>query len=448
MKKILFITYHYPPDPAIGAQRTAQFVKYLLDYDVDPWVLTIKPKYYNSLVQNDEQDDFMEKQVVRTILFPWTRDIYLKISRIFKKTQSDSVWRVNQPVRQEGDWKESDEGILKRIKRVVLSLFFWLPDDKLGWLIPGTFQAVRLIKNKKIDWIVTSGPPQSVHLIGLLVKRITNVRWVVDLRDPWVGRQKRQLVRSHISDNIEEWLEKKVINSSDSVVTTTKNTTELYRRRYQHCDSKHFVTICNGYDPIEINELKKQRKYEKLTFTYAGSLYLDRDPELFLEAFSILLAEGHFFPGNVQIKFVGQCRHTKEKSVEEMVIRFGLQEIMHFVDPVPRRQAMLETAKSHVMLLFAQNQPLQVPGKLYDYLGLGTFVLGICESKGASYSILREYENAIITNGQHLEHMKQSIIRLAGMVAKNSVGEGKSNVDSNKYDRRVLTYDLASIINN
>lgn len=439
-KKVLFISYHYPPDKEIGGQRVAQFVKYLDEVGGQPHALSVHEKYYQHTDDKTNYDQKIIEAVTRTVVFPWFRDIYLKFSGIFKQQNQEAPAVVFEQAVPNATAAPA-EGILSRCRRYIFSLFFWLPDDKPGWVVPAIYSAIKLIRKHNIDVVITTGPPHSTHLTGFIVKRLTGKKWLVDLRDPWVRSQKSRAVRSKLSDYIERWLEKKVVMRCDLLVCVTQEMTNLYQHRYPECDNSHFKTIYNGYDPEELLPFRSVEKNHKITFTYTGEFYLDRDPELFLKAMAHLIKEGRVEEDTISVKLIGSCRFIGAKSVEKIVEDLFLSEVVQFIDPVPRCDALLECARSHILILFAQNQPLQVPGKLYEYIGLGAHVLGICE-KGASQQILSEYNRAVIVEEQNLSCMKKSILRILANVQKDPPGIPSKSPLLEKFNRRKLTRKL------
>jgi glycosyltransferase involved in cell wall biosynthesis len=443
-RRILIISYHYPPDMEIGGQRAAQFVKYLPSVGIQPCVLTVKEKYYKRTDPVTVFSPIVQNAAIRTIVLPWFRDIYLALASFLKGKRSiNSISRSGTVPSQKTAEKES---LVAKTKRIVFSIFFWLPDDRVGWIVPAFTVGARYLKKNDIKVIMTTGPPHSTHLTGLLLKMVTGKKWLVDLRDPWIGSQRSAAARSSFSDAIERWLEKRVVRYCDRLICVTSEMTELYRKRYPEIDRQRFVTLFNGFDEEEIKSFRSVKKHHRITFTYTGTLYLNRDPELFLKAVSSLILKGKLDISELAIRFVGNCRFIGEKPVEQLVRKLGLESAVTFIDPIPRKEAMLESAKAHVLILFAQNQPLQIPGKLYDYMGLGANILAICE-EGASYRMLSQYKRAVIVEREELETMEQAVLAV-WKLAKVQGGEetDQSSAFVEKFNRKKLTEELAEYI--
>jgi glycosyltransferase involved in cell wall biosynthesis len=444
-KKILIISYHYPPDLAIGAIRPSKFVEYLPEYGFEPIVLTVKEKYYEYLDTDEIEPMLKKSDIFRTLRIPNFRDIYLSVKTIVIKNTLDGKKNFSLVRNSYGDViNEFPESTVERLKRYFNSLVVWLPDDKTGWIIPAVLKGLRLIHNRKIDAIYTTGPPHSVHIIGLLLKLLTKRTWFADFRDPWMVSQKPTFVRSKLSDLIENWLVYKVVSKSDKVISVTPEMTESFQNCFSNIKSEKFVTIYNGYDSEQLKEYTKLKKNTKITFTYAGSFYYGRDPELFLRALRHLIDEKKIAEDTVAVKFIGNCRYLYEKSIEELVEQIGLTKIVSFIDTIPRHEAFKEMAKSHLLLLYAPDQSLQIPGKLYEYIGLRATILAVC-GPGATANILADYEHAVIVANDSVKDMKDALLKTIQHVKNigSSGSEGLQSTYGAQLERKELTRELA-----
>lgn len=447
-KKILIISYHYPPDLAVGAIRPSKFVEYLPGFGFKPTVLTVKEKYYEQL-DCDQIERVRKDNVLRTIKIPNFRDVYMCVKRYLIKNA------LLKPPKDLSNTKDScaiddaAETSIERLKRYFSSLVVWLPDDRTGWIIPAVLKGLRLIQCRKIDSIYTTGPPHSVHIIGLLLKLLTGKKWVADFRDPWIVSQKPAFVRSKLSDVIEKWFVYKVVSNSDSVVSVTPEMTAEFQKTYPEITPEKFITIYNGYDSEELQEFIGLKKYKKITFTYAGSFYYGRDPELFLRALRDIIDEKKISDDKIEVKFIGDCRYLNEKSIEKMVEQIGMTKIVRFIDPIPRLEAFAEMAKSHVLLLLAPDQPLQIPGKLYEYMGLNAYILAVC-GPGATANILKQYKKAYVVPPNNKKELYESISTIFNiLINSNQITNyplAPNNESKNIYERSYLTKKLTQLL--
>jgi glycosyltransferase involved in cell wall biosynthesis len=442
-KKVLVITYHYPPDLSVGAIRPSKFAKYLGKHGWSPMVLTVLERYHSNFGRPTENRS-KDLKIYKTAKIPHFRDMYLSLKRIYLKThkkkdlnQSIQAWRPEE--------RTKFEPIFTKIKRYFNSLFVWLPDDKTGWILPATIAGTLLIKKHKIDAILTTSPPNSVHLIGLVLKIITRRTWIVDFRDPWDVEQKPFFVRSTLSDTIERWLCQKVIENSDRVISVTPEMTRMFEQHYQDISKEKFHTIWNGYDPEELERHSHVEKYDKFTITYAGTFYLDRNPELLLQSLSDLIREGRIDRQNVQVRFFGNCRYTHGESVEEVVVNLNLRDQVIISDPIPHTEILQEIAKSHVLLLLAPGQPLQIPAKVFEYIGLKSSIIAIC-GEGATTNLLKGYPRAIVVSPGNITEMKKALMALFEKRDKIDM-ENSSFFPLHKFEHWNLAKEMADLLN-
>jgi glycosyltransferase involved in cell wall biosynthesis len=448
MKKVLIITYHFPPDAAVGSIRPAKFAKYLPEFGWRPVVLTVKDKYYG---QKDESklDELREKAVIiRTSMLPNLRDIYLRLKMKLARTQGSKKKLLDDILSYEAilPSKNSERGTKATIKRIVFSLFVWLPDDKLGWVPAAVLKGLRLIRKEKIDMILTTSPPPSVHLSGLFLKIITGVKWAADFRDPWmIDFKKPHFVRTKLSDEIETWMERKTVKKADLIISTNGRSTDRFRACYPNVNGDKFVTIPNGFDEEDFCGLRDTDKYPIFTITYIGTFYHGRTPKLLLKALSELVSERKIGDKDFSIQFIGDTMYANGESVGKMIEDFNLSASVKVRGWIPYSEALKEMAKSHLLLLLASNQPLQIPGKVFEYIGLGSNILGIVDD-GATSDFLGNYKKAVIVRENDVPSLKKAIIYFHENYSGKSGSENKGFIEG--FERRFLTGKFAEILNN
>jgi glycosyltransferase involved in cell wall biosynthesis len=272
------------------------------------------------------------------------------------------------------------ESLFGKGKRWFISLFMTLPDPEKGWILPSALRAVREIRRNRIDCVLTTCPPHSVMLAGLLVKKLTKAGWIVDLRDPWSTVVRKAYPVSALSDWIEARLERAVFRNADLVVCTVERLRDVYRRKYADQAAEKFASIPNGIDAAALTRMPVYEKYTRFTLSYTGSLYYGRSPEPVFKAVRLLLDEHRVQLEDLCIRLVGQCRSVEGSPIEALISSYGLSGVVSVTDMVPRAKAFEIVARSHVALLFAPDQPYQIPGKVYDYLGVRTPILAIAQA--------------------------------------------------------------------
>ncbi|MFZ3091272.1 MAG: glycosyltransferase family 4 protein [Nitrospirota bacterium] len=376
-KKILLISYHFPPSAAVGGLRSLNFAKTLPFLGWSPYVLTIKEQYLDN-IDKGRLEGLNGTKIFRTNLNPTILQGYLRFRSTYRKPSEPKDMEIS--FASSGNGNIPAKSMLRRFKRYLLSIFFVLPDRERNWVIPATLRALREIKHEKIDYIFTTCPPYSVHLIGLLLKMITGVKWIADFRDPWMTTgSKRTYPTCLLSLKIERWLEKMVIQKSDMVTFNVERLKEEYKKKYNSQPSAKFVYIPNGFDPALFSRYKSLEKYDKFTLTYTGSLYVGRTPEPIFKAVKMLVEDGRIDIQKVRIKLIGSCKNIDGAPTSRLIDYYSLEKVVETLDTVPYSDALEIVKKSHLALLFAPNLQFQIPAKVYDYMGVGTKVLALAD---------------------------------------------------------------------
>lgn len=446
MKRLLLITHHFPPDVAIGGVRPAEFARCLPRHGWRITVLTVSEKYCGQV--DHSKYDLNGMEVLRTRKLPGINDIYMRLKGLIPAITD----KRSSPASTKKEWFSSGRGderaepLRSMLVRYYNSLLVYLPDKETGWVIPALLKGMRLIKDERIDAIFTTSPPHSVHLIGTILKFITKKPWIADFRDPWAVELKPVRSRSRLSEAIEERMERAVVKNCDYALSVTGPMTQRLKDLYPKFSSK-FITIPNGYNSKNISEFFSLEKAETFTITYVGSLYFGRDPSLFLKAVSDVIENGTVNKNDIRIRLIGDCRYSDNISVESMVKKIGLENVVTFVDHIPHREALKEITRSHVLLLMAPRQPLQIPGKVYEYIGLRSAILAVCED-GATKDLLKDYPLASVVSPDDLDGMKEAIHSFL-KESRNGGSEDKlKSFDFNKYERGSLAEELAGLLDN
>lgn len=445
-KRILIIAYHFPPSSAVGGLRSSGYARYLPDYGWNPYVLTINKKY----LQNPDAERLKGLEhvpIFRTRMFPSFPDNYVKLKAfLFSLVKREKIlvedlqreYAANEP-NVESDYKK----IGMRFKRFIFSLLV-LPDGENGWIIPGLVGALRVIRKNRINVILTSGPPHSAHIIGLIAKRLTRVSWVADFRDPWAAQLHNRIYTiSPLAIKLHHLLEKQVVDHADAVVTTTGMLADLFKDVYSLSSNKKIQFIPNGYDPEKIPADDETEKYTKFTIAYTGVLYMGRSPEPIFAALKQLMDEGHISPDKINLKLVGQCETIQGKSTSEVISQYGLEDVVELTGQVTHNEALKIIKKSHLALLLAPDQKLQVPAKVYDYIGCGAEILAIAEDSATS-RLVKSAHAGMVFDADDIDGIKEFIYQ--SLKNKNLV-RLKENKPETNFSRKNLTGTLSDILN-
>lgn len=280
MKKVLIITYYFPPAGGAGVQRWLKFVKYLPQYGCEPLVLTVDGNYA-SYPQKDASlaaDIPSGLKVVRTR----TREILSTYKKLSPQKQ----------IPYGGFANEQDPGLFQKIARFIRGNFF-LPDPRKAWNRFALPEAVSLIENENIGTVITTGPPHSTHLMGLkLKKRYPSLKWIADLRDPWTDIYYNDvLYQGRLAKRMNLAMERKVLNSADVLVTVSEG---VKRNFCSHAPVEHkFHVIPNGYDAPDFADVPVDavRGNPRMVISYIGTLSPLYETETFVSALKNLSPE-------------------------------------------------------------------------------------------------------------------------------------------------------------
>jgi len=265
-EKILIISYYWPPAGGSGVQRWLYFSKYLSKFNFKPIILSVNPsKASYASIDKSLNNSVTEIETYRTSSFE-----PLKFYSLFK-----SNGRIPQSVIPK---KTLFDRFLAFIR-----LNFFIPDARIGWNPFAIKKALRIIRDQKIKYIITTGPPHSTHLIGLKVKKITGVKWLADFRDPWQELfYLKSFFRFNYIKNFDLKLERKVLSSANGIITTVGDQYHSILKNKISSNQK-FFSIYNGYDKIEYDKIESIRpKYFNIVFT--GVLSDNNNYKIFLKA--------------------------------------------------------------------------------------------------------------------------------------------------------------------
>lgn len=445
MKRVLIITYHFPPDAAMGAVRPAKFAKYLPEFGWEPVVYTLKEQHYEACDSDRLEPALKCLRVYRSDLIPGPLQIYSRLQQLAKRSRisSDSFAEVMDA---KDHPKQEADGYLKRLAGSLLRL----PDGDQGWILNIALQGRRILRENRIDVFVTSGPPMSTHLGGFLLKKATGIRWVADFRDPWASAPWETVCPSTaLTRSLNRWLESKVVSEADSIVSTTDGTTRYFKSILPAREHNKCCTIPNGFDEddfksLSSQEYRKPRKDSRIDIIYAGTLYANRNPEPFFAALRKLIDVGQISEGSVDIQLIGDCLSFRGVSVPGLVEQYGLLNTVQIIGRVPYRECLDRMANASALLLFAQGQSDQIPGKVFDYLRINRPIFALAEN-GETRKILEPFANAFVADPTSLEDIATRFLKLLKVIRD---GVTFLDVDGNieQYSRRELTREFAGYL--
>ncbi len=423
MKRVLIITYYWPPSGGSGVQRWLKMSKYLPENGWQPVIYTAEDAEYPVEDQSLMNDVAPEAEVIRRpIVEPYT--FYKKFLGI-KKGEKVKAGFINDGAKKTG-WKEN--------LSVWLRGNLFIPDARCWWIRPSVRFLKRYLKEHPVDAIISTGPPHSMHLIAKELHKKFNIPWVADFRDPWTDIDfYKDLKLTRRSDRKHHRLERQVLSEATRVVTVGWDCA----KGLENHGANNVAVITNGYDFFDISN-ENYQKTSILTMSHIGIIGANRNPEMFWEAISELDIP-------MKIRLIGQI----DNSVIESIKRHNIENYVEIIPYIPHNQVIEEQQKSDVLLLFVNNTPNAkgiLTGKLFEYIASGRPILSIGPENGDSARILNETQSGVTVDFNDKEKMK-SVIR--DFVEKYSDNQliTRHNEMVEKYSRRNLTKDFVKLLN-
>ena len=312
MKKVLIIAYDFPPAWTSGVYRPLKFAKHLPQFRWQAIILTVK-NYPREIIDETLLDDIPpEARIIRARSWEPIRlekalfaKLYLKKNQLSAFSHNDGAGRLQR--------KTARPSPLRRYFFSPLSSFtanfVYIPDDKIGWVPQAVYKGLRAIRQEKIDVIMSTSPPESSHIVALLLRLITGKPWIADFRDPWTDNLYRLKI-PRIRMKYETWLEKTVIRKADMIVHPGSGTAAMSKEKFPDVPPEKHHVITNGFDEEDFAGLIPEEIYRSdrtpyLHLVNIGTLYEQSGFENFLKAFERVIANGKMRE-KIRVSFLGQ----------------------------------------------------------------------------------------------------------------------------------------------
>jgi hypothetical protein len=356
-KKALIITYYWPPAGGPGVQRWLKFVKYLPEFNIEPIVYC--PENPSYPIIDESLIDEIPNSV--TILKQPISEPY-KLAKLFSKKKTKTISSGVIP-------EAKKQSLIEKMMLYIRGNFF-IPDARKNWVEPSVQFLSNYIKKNAIDIIITTGPPHSLHLIGLQLQEKLDVKWFADFRDPWttIGYHK-DLKLTKASQERHLRLEQNVLTKADHIIVTSNHTKNEFKTK----TLQPITVITNGYDSHSIVLKEKDKKF---TLSHIGSLLSERNPKVIWSVLSELIKEDKDFKTDFELKLIGVVSDEIIKSIT----KFGLDKYTNTVGYVPHKDAIHAQMASQVLLLIeidSEDTKAIIPGKLFEYMQSYTPILAL-----------------------------------------------------------------------
>ena len=427
-RKVLILTYYWPPASGPGVQRFLKISKYISDFGWQPVILTVE-NTSSSSVDHSLGDDVESLQVFKTKTFePF--EVYNRLSG--KKGKQVGTGLIGF---------ENNKGLFKKITLFIRANFF-IPDARKGWSRFAIKEANRIIEENKIEALITTGPPHSVHLIGLKLKKKFGLPLIADFRDPWTTifyntffpRTKRTKIK-------DQKLEDSVLMNADVVTVVSNGLLEEFKDR-----AKNVEVVYNGFDPADIPEIIPE-KTEKFRLSYVGNFKPNQNIKAFWEAISELKSEIPEFSTNFKVSLTGNLN----SGLFELIDKYDLKDIVETNSYVSHSDAVKLMVNSGMLLFIIPNTEsnhLIITGKLFEYIASGSPILSVGPVNGNASEILNNSGRDKMMDYSEKDKIKEQIKSYYSLWLDNSGKLFKHpETDNQKFSRKHQANQFADQLN-
>ncbi|MDQ3191464.1 MAG: glycosyl transferase family 1 [Bacteroidota bacterium] len=429
MKKVLIITYYWPPSGGAGVQRWLKFVKYLREFNWEPVVYTAEngeiPSVDHSLAKDIPLGITVLKQPV------WEPyDLYKRFTGVKKEE------KVNA-----GFLSETEKPKLAQKVAVWIRGNFFIPDARRFWIKPSVKYLKDYLKENPVDAIVSTGPPHSMHLIALELKKHSNLPWLADFRDPWTNIDYYdQLMLSKMADMKHKSLEKKVIETADVLVTVGTTMKE----EFLALGASEVEVITNGFDEEDLQQSEITLD-EKFSLAHIGSLVSTRNPESLWRVLKSLISKSDEFKNDLEIKLVGKVDFEAINSLK----KYNLYSYLNKKEYVPHDDVIKIQQESQVLLLLLNNTRNVkgiLTGKFFEYLASKRPILCIGPKDSEVAEILIQTQAGEIAGFEDETKLEEIILDYYQKYKQKNLFSSSTGIE--KYSRKNLTFELSTVLNN
>jgi glycosyltransferase involved in cell wall biosynthesis len=446
VKRILIISYFFPPMGGVGVQRVLKFVKYLPAFGWQPAVLTLKNPDFEIFDRELAEQIPVQTSIIRTHAIEPSKLHHRLVSLVNKLRDSRKTRKPTGKI-------EFDNTPRDRLDTRINN-FLFIPDNRIGWLpFASLAMLLKKYRGEKFDMIFSTSPPFSVHLVGLMAKLIFRRPWVVDFRDMWtLHPHTKPPTKIHLK--ISRCIEHKVLRFADKILNVSEPQSEDMRKAYPDIGSERFEVIPNGYDSDDFRTNDDARQGEGFSLGHVGTLgmHSGRTPYYFLKALADLKRESPEKVRDMSIFFVGGMDRSNKEFVDRMTQEFDLKDTIHCIGFVSHARA-IDYIQSFSALLFlivrsakvGGNTGGSISGKLFEYLATGKPILALTE-EGPVRDFIEKSGCAIVADHDDIEGIKEKIV-----ACYSKFREGRLEVEPNwdfisRFERKKLTGQLAKIL--
>ena len=369
MRRVLFISYFWPPSVKASLHWPLKMIKYLPEFGWQPSVLTVEQDTFSSKDESLLNEIDKNLEVLKAKSFePF--NLYKK----FTGRQNDEQLIASETI------STVNKGITHLIS-IWVRMNLFVPDARIGWYYSAVIKGSAYLVKEKIDAIITIGPPHSTHLVGMKLSKKFKIPHIPVFIDPWVDIiYYKEFKRSKPTLLLDNYLEKRVLQNSNSAVFVTQSMQDDYIRKYPFLDNKSNVLYW-GYDEEDFNNIKSEIQGDEETIVHAGNIFDFQNTPEFWKHVKTEIDNGR----KLKIKFIG----TVSPGIRQTIENNGLITYTEYMGFLPYSEMLKELSKASYLLV-CSTEPRHVPGKLFEYLRIGKPIIAFGNNNREVESILEK----------------------------------------------------------
>jgi glycosyltransferase involved in cell wall biosynthesis len=448
-KKMLLVSYLFPPIGGGGVTRAVKMARYLAEAGWEVHVLTVESAYYAT------KDESLLKELPANVIIHRAKE-WNPLTGMRAAHSQKSAGAQTEPEKSEKQ-SASEPGLKQRVKKQVVASLkslkntLMIPDDMIGWLPDAVKVGEEVIRNFKIPIMFSTSGPYTCHLVARNLKRKTDIKWIADFRDPWTQNMHRTGIAWR--EAWEERMERSVMREADAITTVTNGFSDNFRNKFGQ-DIARIEVIHNGFDPNDYTNIEQFPDDGKFTCIYTGILYRERNPRLLLEAVAQLIDEKKVDRKLINLQFAGVFDYPGYTDNIDCVRRFHLEDIVGIMGNLPHKKALAAMKASDTLLLIGDTAPgsgVYIPGKLYEYMAINHPILAL-SVEGESTKIIRQFGLGEVVDPKDIGQIKTAFLKMYEewkvQKAERDISSGElkhaaKNEDKNDIIQRAFDGDLA-----
>lgn len=428
LKRVLIITYYWPPSGGAGVQRWLKFAKYLPEFGWQPVIYTPSNPEFPSEDPSLLKDVPVQAEIIRQpIREPY--DYYRKLVGAGKGE------KINTGFLTESERPKRTENLSRWVRG---NLF--IPDARKWWIKPSIAFLKQYLADHPVDAIVSTGPPHSMHRIALGVKRVTGLPWIADFRDPWTQIDFYQdLHLTRYANRTHHRQEREVLEGADVVTGAWPSMQTLF---YQHASPKRVAVITNGYDPADV-PAKTPDLDAQFTLAHVGSFSPARNPKALWQALQELKTTHPTLGQALRIKLAGKV----DVSVRKDIAAYGLDSHLDVHDYIPHAEIGAFQASSRMLLLVANQAPTAkwiIPGKVFEYFSAKRPILAVCPPDGDLAAMVRDAGAGTVVGFDDVPGTKKAVLDAFLAFQSGQIPPPTHGLE--RYSRVALTARLSEVL--